>query len=71
MVKANFSQREGRWYSNIPKNMLTHQLVASNDDWLNGMDMRGASIEIELESDTTEDTTLIEVQTTGVGSLGT
>ena len=71
LVKANFSQREGRWYSNIPKNMLTHQLVASADDWINGSDMRGASMEIELESATVEDTTLVEVQTTGVVSLGT
>jgi hypothetical protein len=68
--KGRFKKKEGKYYTEIPRNMLTHQLTPKDTDAVNGDVMRGKVIEFNLTNDTTKDTEMFDVQVDSTPSLG-
>ena len=69
--KGKFKKKEGKYYSEIPRNMLTRKLTASNSDFINGDPMRGRTIEITLSNESSDDKEITDVQVESEYSLGT
>ncbi len=56
-----FELREGKYYSNFGRNMLSSGSTASNDDLINGDELRGSSMSINLRNSSTDETKLFGV----------
>ena len=69
LLKAgSFRSIEGSLYAPLGKNMITHQVAPTNDDYINGDDMRGEWIELTLRNSSTDDVTLFAVEVSSVQS---
>ncbi len=69
LVKAGaFRDIEGTIYAPFGKNMTTHQLLPTNDDFINGDDLRGNFIELTLRNESTEETNLFSIEVDSVVS---
>ena len=64
-----FTLVEGRYCSEFGKNMLTSGATPSMDDYVNGDELRGESLELTLNSDSTDDNELVSVEVNGIYSL--
>jgi hypothetical protein len=70
VLKAGaFSLIEGRYYSKFGRNMTTHQLAESTDDYLNGEELRGECMQITLNNSSTDEVRLIAVSVQSEYSL--
>jgi len=56
-----FELREGKYYAELGRNMLTSGLTASNNDLINGDVLRGSSMSINLRNASTDETKLFGV----------
>ena len=53
-----FQDLEGTIYAALGKNMTTHSISPTNDDFINGDDLRGNYIELTLNNDSTDEVNL-------------
>lgn len=68
--KGKFGAREGKYYSEIPRNMLTKSNTPSMVDFLSGDQMRGEVMEITLTNDTVNDSEVTAVEINSIYSIG-
>jgi hypothetical protein len=69
--KGKFSKKEGKYYTDIPRNMLTKSNVPSMIDFVNGDVMRGEVMEVSLMNDTVNDSEVTAIETNSIFSVGT
>lgn len=69
LIKAGaFRAVEGGIYAPFGRNMTTHQLLPSNDDYINGDEFRGDYIELTLHNDSTDEVNLFSIEVDAVES---
>jgi hypothetical protein len=56
-----FNLNEGKYYSNFGRNMLSSDSTESNEDLINGDELRGSSMSINLRNSSTDETKLFGV----------
>ena len=69
--KGKFRKKEGKYYTDIPRNMMTHSKTPSMGDMLNGDVMRGQTMKVTLTNDTKTDSDMTAVQVDSIYSIGT
>jgi hypothetical protein len=60
--RGTFTDKEGQLYTAFGKNMTTHQLLPTVDDFINGDDLRGTFMEITLHNTDTDESPLFSVE---------
>ena len=67
LLKAGiFVGKEGTLYAPFGKNMTTHQISPTNDDFINGDDLRGNYIELTFNNDSTDEVTMFSIEVDAV-----
>ena len=69
--KGKFRKKEGKFYTDIPRNMLTHSNTPTTGDMLNGDVMRGEVLEVNLTNDSVEDSEMTAITVNSNYSTGT
>ncbi len=68
--KGKFVAKEGKYYTDIPRNMLTHSNSPTMSDFLNGDTMRGETMEVTLTNDSVTDSDVTAVEVNSIYSIG-
>jgi hypothetical protein len=69
--KGKFRKKEGKYYTDIPRNMLTSGNVARMSDYLNGEVMRGETMDVTLTNDSVADSEMTAITVNSIYSIGT
>lgn len=69
IMDGSFVSQEGKFRASMGRNMLTTSSVPSNDDYINGNEMRGEAMEVTLRNASTDETKLFTVEVDSIYSF--
>jgi hypothetical protein len=69
--KGKFRKKEGKYYTDIPRNMLTHSNTPTMGDMLTGDVMRGQTMKVTMTNDTADDSEMTAITVNSNYSTGT
>lgn len=69
IMAGSFVSQEGKFRASMGRNMLTTSAVPSNDDYINGNEMRGEAMEVTLRNASTDETKLFTVEVDSIYSF--